>query len=350
MTVTARLSEPGRWRRIWVSGATLALACILARDSAHAPHGWLPFATLLLLTLGDTVTSKQILHGITALICGALLVRLLATVMRGDVLLIGVTLSLLMGFTRLRHWLYWRWHTRARWLNFICFWCLLLPVPVLRQIPLPVFMHDVISGALLGALGQYLASYRREPLVLQHYLVTVLQASQAYLQAIGELLLQEPQAPAACQRAQQQLTHVLVTQFPDWVYQLGYNPLLQQGQRHFLVRLSHVSEILFTLHYLARQPVAMTLLESWRTPLRQAIDAGQAIMAALCVKLNTETLPPPVSNLDEEIAALAATYQQEFNIPLALLDTVSDALTLSGVIFAVKDMQRELSKLAEALR
>ena len=219
-----------------------------------------------------------------------------------------------------------------------------------QHLDIYVFMHDAIFGGLIGIAARVLFFIDALAGDFRQRIVVVLRAYSDYLGAIGNLLLREPDAAAVCERKKVKVENILLAKFPDWVYQHGFNPVMQQGHRHFLVRVEKLGETLFAMNFAARQPIDADLIEDFREPILQAIAGAKEIMAAMITRLLTEKFEKPVTDLVSEIIELEKTFRLIIDIPYELLDSSKNALVLSAFIYDLKDLRMNLIKIAEALR
>jgi hypothetical protein len=232
----------------------------------------------------------------------------------------------------------------------VAFIFLLLATPMFGDADMFSLLHDVVLGAFIGIAVRAIFFTSTLTFDFRQRIVLVLARYSEYLSAIGDVLLQIPGASARCQLQRTQLENVLQSDFPHWVYERGFNPILQQGHRHFLVRMEQLGEVLFALNFAVRHSVSPDLLAEFQAAITQSIAGVKRIIAAIIVRLRTEKFDAPVSDLEDEIMQLEIAYRKFITIPLELIDTSKDAIALSAYLYGMKDMQRYLIKVADALR
>ena len=69
--------------------------------------------------------------------------------------------------------------------------------------------------------------------------------------------------------------------YPEWVYEVGFNPGLRSGFRFFLVNLERVIEIFFSMNYLANSGIDTTLLKSFAKYLTDVIEKNNELIHVL---------------------------------------------------------------------
>jgi uncharacterized membrane protein YccC len=230
---------------------------------------------------------------------------------------------------------------------------LMLLVPSASEQLVYARMHDVVLGGALGILSGLFIFPSRADVDFRQGVIPVLNASREYLLAIMGLLVNPENSQNVVQEKKHALEKVLQTQqalFPEWIYAPGFNLALQQGHRHFLLKVERIAQILFAMHYAARQTFDPELLAAVQQPLKQCMFEAEKWLAAIVTVLDLGKLQSPVSDLEEDILALEDAFKQQGSVPLELADEVPDYLYFSAILFNLKDLQKVLLKLSEALR
>jgi uncharacterized membrane protein YccC len=327
-------------------GAALALVVALVCEHYYAgtQQLWIVVSTVLVLLMSYDADIKQVLQSFLVVVASVFVAGLLSRVLHHvSALFLMATFFVVLGCV-LEQLLY-----SFLFMASACVFMLMM-TPMFGEANSYALLHDVVLGGIIGLVARSLffagtvaADFRQRTLLL-------LNGYRQYLSSIGELILQQPDAALHCTQQKVVLENLLQAEFPHWVYQRGFNPVFQQGHRHFLVRLEHIGEVLFAMNYAARQPVTPSVLDELHDSIVQSIDGVKKIIAALMVRLGTENFDKPVSDLYDEIKLLEDNYRSLIDLPLELVDTSQDAMTLSVLIYGLKDLQRNLFKMAEALR
>jgi hypothetical protein len=214
-------------------------------------------------------------------------------------------------------------------------------------------MHDVVLGGLVAVLANLLIFPRRPDIEFRQAVISVLNAYSEYLRAITDLLFRKPLADLQALEKKISVEKLLQARqafFPDWVYDTGFNPLLQEGHRHFLVKVEQLGQVLFALHQIARHPIEPFLLDEFSDTVQHFVGEVQATLRLFVVRLALQKTPDALDDFGDDITILEETYRKVIRVPLEALDMSSDYIDIAALIYDLKDMHKILLKLAEALR
>lgn len=212
-------------------------------------------------------------------------------------------------------------------------------------------MHDVVLGGVVGILSSLVIFPLRADVDFRQGVIPILNAAREYLLALAALLFNPVNDQA--QAKKRVLEETLQTQqalFPEWIYEPGFNLALQKGHRHFLLKVEQLAQVLFAMHYAMRHDFNPELLAAVRQPIERCILDAEKWMVAIVALLELQKLQGPVSSLEEDILALQEAFKSQGSVPLELASEVPDYLHFSAILFNLKDLQKVLLKLSEALR
>jgi uncharacterized membrane protein YccC len=230
---------------------------------------------------------------------------------------------------------------------------LLMLLPLSPSLTLSARMHDVVLGMLIGLMANLLIFPGRPDVDFRLGVISVLEAYSDYLPAITNLLFRLPAAELAAQQARMRVERVLQVQeafFPDWVYDAGFNPTLQAGHRHFLIKVEQLGQVLFAMHQVARHAVDPTLLREFEQPIERYVQQVKAVLMLFVARLNLQAIAEPVADFADDLETLEKTYREFIQVPLELLDTSQDYIDLAALITDLRDLQKMVMKIGEALR
>lgn len=213
---------------------------------------------------------------------------------------------------------------------------------------LPFFLHlahDVTIGAAIGIIAKLIILPEKPATEFRAELLPAINTLNAYFSKIIDQLLQHDSHivnNAALENA--------LLALPNWVYERGFNSALQTGYRFFLSNVEKTSDILMSMHHLARYQYDKELIAKIRPALLQYVDNVNLFFASVTTVLELKKLSEEPSNLSNEMAEL---QKQLFTIvpsSLELLDMRRDYVYLAAFIYNLKDLRKLLLKMGEALR
>ncbi len=214
-------------------------------------------------------------------------------------------------------------------------------------------IHDVVLGGVIAVLCSLVIFPQRADTDFREGVVPVLQAYQNYLTAIICLLFNPERAGSEAESNKIQVEKALQsdqTFFPDWVYEAGFSLALQSGHRHFLVRVEQLGQVLFKMHAVARHAIDKQLLDELKDAVLQSVEVIHKNISAIIAVLNLKKPENPTSDLQDEMSVLENAFKKAVPLPLELLDMSQDNVHVAALVYDLKDLQKILLKLSEALK
>jgi|GEM_PF-3351717 len=138
--------------------------------------------------------------------------------------------------------------------------------------------------------------------------------------------------------------------FPSWVFEAGFSANLQQGHRHFLVRLEQIRQILFTLNHLARYNYEEEILLQLETPMKRYVAQITQLFDAISTVLVLQKLAEGVDDISVSFELLEATFKKVIPYSVESLDIGSDYICLAHLIEELRELGNLLIVLAKTLR
>ncbi|HSW68776.1 MAG TPA: hypothetical protein VLI69_01290 [Gammaproteobacteria bacterium] len=204
--------------------------------------------------------------------------------------------------------------------------------------------HDTLVGAVIGIAVNLVVS-RQPDTEFRNKLLPVIKIFNHYFSMIIDQLLQQD----SNQFNNTSLENALLT-LPDWVYERGFNSALQNGYQFFLIKIEQISDILFSMHYLARYQYDKELIAKIRPTLLQYVENVNQFFSAIETVLQLIKLEANPSDLENEISELQKQFFAVMPSSLELWDMQRDYVYLAAFIYNLKDLQKLLLKLGESLR
>jgi hypothetical protein len=335
-------------RRAFTISIAILIAVICDRYYSLCREFLIPLATFFLMQMAVRTNLRHVLQGFFSLICialvGSLISLLHQTILTNSMLVIIFMIS---GYIYNSYSL----KTRAFSISFVFAMFILLMVSLSSTLSLFSRLHDIVLGGIIAIVCHVVFFPPRADVDFRMGVISILKAYTIYLSSVIDLLLRQPGHSAGTQKiAVEKILQSQQAHFPDWVYETGFNPTLQQGHRHFLVRVEQLGQMVFALHQIARQDINSYLLANFKSSLLNCVAQIKKIIAIVIARLQLENPVTDLVDISEAISQLEETYRKVVEVPLELIDLTPDYIAISAVIYVLKDIRRTLFAMLEALR
>lgn len=338
-------------RRALSAALAVAVAMLVDRYGSILQTGWVPLVAIMIIQMAIRMNARQVLERALVVCCAVLVISVLFGWLQPFYQKIFVILlfSVMCGFYRLY---LGKSSLFSLWLM-ISVIALIMLVPSFSSQGLYDRMHDVVLGAIVGVVSSVLLFPGRADVDFRQGVIPVLQGYREYLSSISALFFRYPHSEALAQQNKLIVEKVLQEQrafFPAWVYEFGFNPELQQGHRHFLIRVEQIGQVLFAMHQVARHHIDLTLLRDFQPAVQRAVEQVQAMLTMFVLRLELQKIEHPLDGFGNDLLLLEDTYRNIIRVPLEALDLSQDYIDVAAFIYDLKDLHKLMVKLAEALR
>jgi len=134
--------------------------------------------------------------------------------------------------------------------------------------------------------------------------------------------------------------------YPEWVFESGFNPGLRSSWRYFLIKLERVSEICFSLNYLASLEINFSALY---LPLATALQKNAELMDILICYFENKLLKPTDENYTHDLDTLESVLQQVVPQHIEAIDLAEEYVVITAIVRDVRDMRGLLLQLVVGL-
>lgn len=207
--------------------------------------------------------------------------------------------------------------------------------------------YDVTLGALIGIMTNVLIFPDRVDVSFRQSVSFIMKYYISYLRAIVHLLLTQQQQAAETEKI---LLEKALQRLPTWVYETGFDFTLQKGYRYFVMKISEVSEILFSIHHLARYPFPNELLEVIKIPLLESLKKIEQFFESLIQVLNLKNVIGETFDFYQDIEMMESHFKKKVPLNLDIIDVSKEYVYLIEFIYNMRELHAILIKMAEALR
>lgn len=241
--------------------------------------------------------------------------------------------------------------------------CFLLVIlfSALEPIRTTFFLHDrildAIIGVAIGLLSTRLILFVRFDKEFRQGLVPLLDALIPYSKALMHSFLHPDANQKELFEKKMQVEQNLQSQggqYPEWVYELGFNPGLRSGFRFFLITIERIVELFFSMNYLiSRHAESLTSpqpdVKALADAITTAMKKNQELLLILANYLARNVIEKTHSDFTSDIVELENALRRIVPNKLELLDISPDNITLTAFVRDIKDMRGLLLQLVMAL-
>jgi hypothetical protein len=139
--------------------------------------------------------------------------------------------------------------------------------------------------------------------------------------------------------------------YPEWVYELGFNPGLRSGFRFFLVNIERLTEIFFSTHYLVLRDVDRELMSELTVNIATVLQKNEELLQVLIEFFSDKKISGVTSDSDftSDMEQLEKSLNQLVPGHFDLLDMSSDYVVITAIVRNLRDMRSSLLQLVMAL-
>jgi len=337
-------------RRALSLAIAVAIALFVERYYAQVQEFWIPLTTIFVMQLTLRTDARQAFLRFIVVLCSIFTLSLLKQFIVNSFLANSIFVGIFVVVIFLH---YWQERTLSPLYTFslVGILALLMLAPFSPAINIFARLHDVTLGGGIGILATLLIFPLREDVEFRNGIIPVFKAFRDYLFAIQNLILTPASSEGIATAKKYRLEAIMQNSiFPEWVYEMGFNPILREGHRHFLLCTEQIAEVLFAMHHVVRHQFAPDLITDLMPVIIVCFDRTAKIMDAVISRLELNKLDTSVIDFVDDILALRKKVNELVTQPLDFVEGSQDYIMLAGLIYDFKDLQRLLLKLAEALR
>lgn len=326
-------------KRSYAQALAVFLAVIVSYFYSFSEKYWMVLSALVVMQAAINVPVRQ---GMQQLLI-FLLVVVVGTYVSSfasffQCLLLGVAVICLATFFEVKAWIF-----------AIIFFIALLPTSYAIQ----ARINDIGIGGAIGILTNLFIFPARADVQFRNSVIYFVKLYSRYLSAIDDYLLQKETSKELVLKNKIELESVLQndsTEFPSWVYQAGLSATLRPGHRHFLIMTERLSEILASMHRIARHPFSQEIVKRLEEPLTHFVREAQKILAAMSAVLALNKMDQPVSDLKEEWIAIEKTINDLIPVTFDISDQEPVYFRLISLLEDLNDLRHTLINLGNSLQ
>lgn len=219
-------------------------------------------------------------------------------------------------------------------------------------------IFDAILGSAIGYICVSILSLNDINSDFRAGIIPVFQALEAYCPLLIKVLFKSRSHSDKLSAEREELEYTLLdskSDYPEWVYNVGFNPGLRAGLRFFLLNLEHITEAFFSMDYLVslRINTAKYSIESGNTSLVdlliRCMENNQLLIDTLIQYFESNVLENSVEDFTDDIKELEAELKHELPEHIELWEISSDYTILASFVRDVRDVRLILLQLITSL-
>jgi uncharacterized membrane protein YgaE (UPF0421/DUF939 family) len=345
---TSFLPEQMIVRRSIRAAVVIFIAVIISQFFAFSEKFWIPTATLLVLQTAVGLTVRQGLQRFLMITFSVLVASYVVLIVKNSyvVNVIAVIFLSIICYFSLATYKIQAQITIPLMMGIVVLIAMIMP-------PLPAqVIHsrtlDVIMGGVMGILASLFILPVRVDVEFRKEVLPLLASCLSYFQAIIEYFYDHKNENNLI--SQRRKLEMIWQEFPDWVYETGFIASLQEGYRHFLVRIDQMRQILAVLHYLASFDYEEQLLQQLKEPMDNYVEQVRKMVHAISTLLVLQKLSEGAEELDDSFNQLEITFKQLVPYSLETLAINLESVDLAHFIYELQEFGKILTIVARTLR
>lgn len=140
-------------------------------------------------------------------------------------------------------------------------------------------------------------------------------------------------------------THI----YPEWSFEIGFNPGLRSGYRFFLIHIERIIEIFFALEYIVHQNIASSISLELSAVIMEVLKTNRQLLEILHTYFVENVFAPISDDLHSDITELENALQKLVPQQIELLDMTPHTILLIDLVRYVKDIRELLMQLLLSL-
>lgn len=213
------------------------------------------------------------------------------------------------------------------------------------------YFYDIVLGALIAILCVKLLMGWSITKDFQRDLGHFLQSLSSYTEAMISFLLNDNVENNAIniKRIALQEEFIQPNQYPEWVYEQGFNPGLRAGFRYFLIQLERLTDLYFSLHHFLSRGIEDGMLNAIRESLVDCMKNNNALLLSLRQYFIQQSFANHMEDFTSDILLLEKVAGKLMPQSIELLDVSPEYIVLAAIVRDIKDIRQILLKLNAAL-
>jgi hypothetical protein len=213
---------------------------------------------------------------------------------------------------------------------------------------LPECGLDIMLGGIIGLIGGYIifplklySELTRSLLPILRELIDFSEVQRFYFYEKNKIEKQKYNLQSLFIHSE--------NNYPEWIYEPGFNPALRSGFRYFLTKLEHLIELFYAIDlclFDERLEWNSSILEN---EIKTVIEKNQELLSIIYNYFSNNSMSDTASDYMNDIIDLEKKLQQNVPTQLELLDMSPSYIGLTSLVRNLKDTRNILIDMISAL-
>lgn len=137
--------------------------------------------------------------------------------------------------------------------------------------------------------------------------------------------------------------------YPEWVFEVGFNPGLRSGFRYVLVSLDQVIDAMFSLSYHFNTEINSEIINRLKDVLNLTLTNNTDLIGLLLAYFKDKKIPILNHDLTSDVSQLESEVKALLPRHLEFVDMSREYLALAAIVRDIKDIRQLLLQLISAL-
>lgn len=202
-------------------------------------------------------------------------------------------------------------------------------------------IFDAAIGALIAMLCSVLIFSTKWDVEFSSGILPILTAMNEYACAIT--------SDKNITEKRQQVEHALLTLYPSWIYETGFNRGLRSGFRFFLIHVERVSEVLFSMDDIRARGLDRGLMRELQASIDNVMRKNQELLTILSEYFMQVKISNTNSDFTSDITEFEKAVQRALPDNMSILSVSPMFLQITAFVRDIKDLRGLLLQLVAAL-
>lgn len=336
----------------FVVAASVFIAVLVNRHAAFSKEAWIILSAFLVTQTTIGTPFRQGFIVILAMISAIFIGSMLKYYVINSLILYSILALIFMVGSFLAY--INRFQSVKLYFAFIIFVFILVIVilaPEKHIHPIHYRIYDVLIGALIGMICSIIVS----PIKLEHEfakgVTPLLKKLIDYSSSLSKVFLKHEKPLADVLAEKNRVKETLQARegiYPEWVYEVGFNPGLRAGFRFFLLKLEQMTELFFSLDYLILHPIDANLLQDMDHFIAGSMEKNTELLTAIIAYFQGSTKALK-GDLMSDVVNLENALRHVVPDNVELINVSDDYIILTAFVRNIKDIRLLLLQLLQAL-